>query len=161
MPTNISKEEIKLLANPRDGSIPNWDSDREADDFAPPAKVQAYCKERDEAYELEQKKKREQQCKEFNENEDLKQKIWAQGRKAKRDQHTAAKAKRDKAKRDAFNLMYAKERREKELSSRALRLSDDNALEEQATSTTPDCPPVKNQNLNLPPPRSILLRKIP
>ena len=89
MPSNISKEELELLANPRDGTIPNWDSDREADDFAPPAKVQAYCEDRDEAYELEQKRKRQRE--EFIANEKLKEKNWAQERKEKREKMFSSK----------------------------------------------------------------------
>ena len=47
MPSNITKEELELLANPYDGKVSNWDSDCIADDFSPPLKVQAYCEDRD------------------------------------------------------------------------------------------------------------------
>ena len=35
MPSNITKEEIESLAN-KHGKVPNWDSDREADDYIAP-----------------------------------------------------------------------------------------------------------------------------
>ena len=57
---------------------------------------------------------------------------------------SAQKTKCDKAERDAFNLKYTKERREKELASRAHRLSGDPDNQSQvSTLTTPDCPPIK------------------
>ena len=45
--------------------IPNWNSEREADDFAPPAQVCDYIVERDEAWEVAQKAKHDKRCQQF------------------------------------------------------------------------------------------------
>ena len=141
MSSNITKEELDLLANPHDGKVATCDSDHEAAD---PLKVQAYCEERDKAYELEQKEKRQKQRDEFIANEKIKEKIWRDQKKAKRDKRAAAKAQKDKAEREAFNLRYAQARKEKESAYRTKRVSDyDDSQSHVSTLTTPDCHPVK------------------
>ena len=169
MPSNITKEEIKLLAN-KHGKIRNWDSDREAKGYIAPYAVLNYIEDRDAAWEEAQKNKHMQKCQKFIEDEKMKEKVWADQRREKLEKEKAAKAKREKAEREEFNLRYAKERRAKMLKPRKPPApeSDEEASQSQSMSqlqptipSTPTPVPKKMKSMKSKSVKSSVSKKYP
>ena len=130
MPKNITYEELETLAD-CNGKVPNWDSDKEAEGYLPPTRVQSYIDDGDSGRVAAGCPRPTCYCKIMALDEKLRSKLRAEEKREKEAKRSANKKKHE----DADKL-----RLEKKLETAKALLKQGKSIKESvaAASAHPD-----------------------